>query len=111
PLALLSLTLSQAVFSASMAATLDGHLRDQAYYQAGADVRLAELGESTGSPNEAGAGGSSVSGSTAGEDAGARWLFLPISEHLKVPGVRAAARVGDWTVLSDLGGQQETGRL
>ena len=47
PLLLLTITLSLATFSASMAATLDGHLRDQAYYQVGADVNLAELGEDT----------------------------------------------------------------
>ncbi|HEY4722794.1 MAG TPA: FtsX-like permease family protein, partial [Anaerolineae bacterium] len=47
PLLLLTITLSLATFSASMAATLDEHLRDQAYYQVGADMHLAELGEDT----------------------------------------------------------------
>ena len=47
PLLLLSLTLSLATFTASMASTLDSHLMDSVYYQVGADQHLVELGEST----------------------------------------------------------------
>jgi len=113
PLLLLSLTLSLAAFSASMAVTLDEHLTDQVYYQVGADLNLAELGESTEEPQQGpGLPGQPVVPQSSGEEEeGPRWLFLPVSEHLAVPGVQAAARVGDYTAASNLGGRQQTGRL
>jgi putative ABC transport system permease protein len=91
PMLLLILTLSLAVFTASMAQTLDDSIVDRAYYDVGSDVRLVELGESTqvgglGSPG----GGPS---STDEEDEGPAWLFLPVSEHEAVEGVERAARV------------------
>jgi putative ABC transport system permease protein len=110
PLLLLTITLSLATFSASMAATLDGHLRDQAYYQVGADVNLAELGEDTTEQQQTTLPGQSSVPPPRKEDE-PRWLFVPVSEHLRVPGVQAAARVGDYSVTSDIGGRQQTGRL
>jgi len=109
PLLLLSVSLSLAAFTASMAATLDEHLADRIYYQVGADMALAELGESTAEPAQPGFG--NEPGASLPQAEGPRWLFLPVSEHLKVPGVRAAARVGDYSAASGLGGQQESGRL
>lgn len=106
PLALLILTLSLAAFTASMALTLDTSLADQAYYRAGADLRLAELGENTA---ETPAGGPGLGGQTA--PAAAQWVFLPVSEHLAVPGVAAAARVGAFTALARPGERTEVGRL
>lgn len=106
PLALLILTLSLAVFTASMALTLDTSLTDQAYYRAGADLRLAELGENTA---ETPTGGPGLGGQTA--PAAAQWVFLPVSEHLTVPGVLAAARVGAFTALARPGERTEVGRL
>lgn len=106
PLALLILTLSLATFTASMALTLDTSLTDQAYYRAGADLRLAELGENTA---ETPAGGPGLGGQTA--PAAAQWVFLPVSEHLAVPGVAAAARVGAFTALARPGERTEVGRL
>ena len=116
PLLLLSLTLSLAIYTASMAATLDSHLVDRIYYQTGADLSVAELGESTQTPEASGSSSPSSSlgqtGAAAGDDTeGPRWLFLPVSEHLRVPGVRAAARVGDYSATSNIGGRQQTGRL
>jgi putative ABC transport system permease protein len=116
PLLLLSLTLSLAAFSASMAVTLDEHLADSVYYQVGADLNLAELGESTdtrsgtGTPEQPGLSGQPAAPSSSEED-GPRWLFLPVSEHLRVQGVYAAARVGDYSAASNLGGRQQAGRL
>jgi putative ABC transport system permease protein len=110
PLLLLALTLSLAAFSASMAVTLDEHLVDRVYYQTGADLNLAEMGESTESAEQLGLSGQSAASSTA-EGAGPRWLFLPVSEHLQVPGVRAAARVGDYMASASISGRQEAGRL
>jgi len=85
PLVLLVMTLSLSAFVASLAQTLDRHLYDQSYYRFGADMRVAETGDET--VQEIGA----LGGNT---DAGARWYFMPVSEHLSVPGVERAARVG-----------------
>jgi putative ABC transport system permease protein len=111
PLLLLSLTLSLATFTASMAATLDNHLQDQIYYQVGADLNLAEIGESTEEPDQPSLLNQPATTSRDEDDEGPRWLFLPVSEHLRVPGVRAAARVGDYGATFNLGGRQQTSRL
>jgi putative ABC transport system permease protein len=116
PLLLLSLTLSLATFTASMAVTLDGHLHDQVYYQLGADLNLAELGESTESPEQSTLVGQpeasqgEASGTSTDQDE-PRWLFLPVSEHLRVTGVQEAARVGNYGATSNIGGRTQTGRL
>ncbi len=95
PLILLVMTLSLSTFTATLAQTLDRHMHDQTYYKVGADVHVIELGELQG-------GGQSAIGGTptgnpantaAEEDSQPLWYFLPVSEHLKVPGVEAAARV------------------
>ena len=112
PLLLLSLTVSLAVFTASMAVTLDDHLADQVYYQIGADLNLAELGESTEDSNQSSVNSNqlSVSGNQSSDDE-PRWLFLPVEEHLRAPGVQAAARVGDYSATASIGGRQQAGRL
>jgi len=109
PLMLLILTLSLSAFTASLAQTLDHHLYDQTYYQIGADMHLVELGESTETQSPAGIFGGGESVAPQGEEEeGPRWLFLPVSEHLKVPGVQAAARVGRYKATTQLsGGSQE----
>jgi len=94
PLVLLVLTLSLSAFTASLAQTLDHHLHDQTYYQIGADMNLSELGERTGTEVENPLGINTGLPSASGD--GPRWLFLPVSEHLKIPGVQAAARVGSF---------------
>ncbi len=111
PLLLLALTLSLAMFTASMAVTLDGHLRDRVYYQVGADLNLAELGESTATPDQPTLFGQPTAPTAETDKDEPRWLFLPVSEHLRVPGVRAAARVGDYTATANIGGSTQTGRL
>ena len=113
PLMLLVLTLSLSAFTASLAETLDDHLYDQMYYQVGADMRLVELGESTqtsASPFAGAGGGASelTEEEEEEEEAGPAWLFLPVSEHLEVAGVQAAARVGRYRAITQLsGGSQE----
>ncbi|MBV7327727.1 ABC transporter permease [Chloroflexi bacterium TSY] len=108
PLVLLVLTLSLSTFTASLARTLDNHLFDQVYYETGSDTWLVELG--TTNDNSAGVPG--ADGGTDGLGAGAattdtssgdssvinevRWVFIPVAEHLKVPGIRAATRVGEF---------------
>ncbi len=100
PLVLLILTLSLSAFTASLAQTLDNHLYDQSYYRTGADMRLVELGRSdlaaeSGGSATGGGSGASASTSSAAEE-GPNWVFLPVSEHLRVPEITGAARVGDF---------------
>jgi putative ABC transport system permease protein len=110
PLLLLSLTVSLATFTASMAVTLDSHLWDQVYYQAGADMNLAELGESTEETETVTLPGQETTSDTTSEDE-PLWLFLPVSEHLTVSGVEAAARVGDYSATANIGGRQQAGQI
>jgi putative ABC transport system permease protein len=108
PMLLLILTLSLAVFTASMALTLDNSIVDRAYYDVGADFRLIELGEST----ESGGGGFGGEAPAADEeDEGPDWLFLPVSEHENVPGVERAARVWSREVTARAGGGSVKGTL
>jgi putative ABC transport system permease protein len=111
PLLLLILTLSLAAFSASMAKTLDASLSDQTYYRTGGDVLLLETGWDTtegggGAPGEEG-------GDTAEdeEDTGPLWYFLPVADHLKVPGVEAATRIGQYTAVARLQKREQKGQF
>jgi putative ABC transport system permease protein len=108
PMLLLILTLSLAVFTASMALTLDKSIVDRAYYEVGADFRLIELGEST-DTGLGGFGGDAPAGEE--EDEGPDWLFLPVSEHENVPGVERAARVWSREVSARVGGGSVKGTL
>jgi putative ABC transport system permease protein len=110
PLLLLTLTVSLATFTASMAVTLDEHLWDQVYYKVGADLNLAELGESTEETEETTLVGQEEDADEADEDE-PLWLFLPVSEHLDVSGVEAAARVGDYSATANIGGRQQAGQI
>ena len=111
PLLLLSLTVSLATFTASMAVTLDEHLADQVYYQVGTDLYLAELGESTEETTQVTLPGQSTTTTTTDTSTEPQWLFLPVSEHLSVPSVEAAARVGDYIATANIGGRQQAGRI
>jgi len=108
PLVLLILTLSLSTFTASLAQTLDAHLYDNNYYAVGADGRLTELGRTTpvdetapasDGASEIGGGGSGASTSGGAQDSviqQEKWVFLPVSEHLRIPEIQAATRVGDF---------------
>ncbi len=111
PLLLLSLTLSLATFTASMATTLDKHLDDQIYYKVGADLNLTELGENTADREQPTLPGQPTPTPTENDENEAQWLFLPVSDHLEAPGVQAAARVGDYSATTNIGGRQQTGQL
>jgi putative ABC transport system permease protein len=101
PLVLLILTLSLSTFTASLAQTLDAHLHDQTYYQTGADALLVELGQTTAAPTDStatasGAAAPSSSSTESSEISEQRWVFVPVSEHMNVPEIQAAARIGDF---------------
>ncbi|RPI48794.1 MAG: FtsX-like permease family protein, partial [Chloroflexi bacterium] len=110
PLLLLTLTVSLATFTASMAVTLDSHLGDQVYYQVGADLALVELGESTEETEQVSLPGQGTETETESEEE-ALWLFLPVEDHLEVPGVEAAARVGSYSARANIGGRQQAGQI
>jgi len=115
PLVLLMLTLGLAVYMASLAQTLDNHLYDQNYYAVGAEANLVELGASNQVATTFGAGASATpaadaqTGAPGVESADVPtepdWVFIPVSEHLKIPGIEAAARVGDFGSAVQVGGK------
>jgi putative ABC transport system permease protein len=101
PLLLLILTLSLAAFSASMAATLDSALTTAIGYQIGAATQLLETGESTAQQP----GGQNQPPTQVDIQEEPRYLFVPVSDHLEVPGITAATRVGTYSdVAIQLGG-------
>lgn len=104
PLLLLILTLSLATFSASMAATLDGALTQALTYQIGAPTQLLETGQSTERR------GNQPQQRRDIQDE-ARFLFVPVSDHLSVPGITAAARVGTYDATLTLGGVNQQAQL
>jgi putative ABC transport system permease protein len=96
-LLLLVLTLSLATFSASMARTLDGSLHQAIHYQVGAATRLIETGQSTEQAQPARTLGSDVQQPARRTiEEAARFLFAPVDDHLAVPGIVAATRVGSY---------------
>lgn len=100
PMLLLILTLALATFTSSLAATMDRSLIDQVRYGVGGDMRLIEPGEDTRSAfSVAPTGGTEAATTTA--NAGPRWLFLPVSEHLKVDGITSATRVGRYAATGN----------
>jgi putative ABC transport system permease protein len=78
PLVLLVLTLGLSAFTASLARTLDSQLDKQKHYQTGADLNVFELGTTF-----------NDSASTAPV-----FTFGEVTEHLALPGVDSATRVG-----------------
>ncbi|HMD80830.1 MAG TPA: hypothetical protein VKE92_05945, partial [Anaerolineales bacterium] len=77
PLVLLVLTLGLSAFTASLARTLDSQLNKQMRYQVGADINLYEIGTTFNedSPNPV-------------------FTFAPVEDHLSIPEVQSATRVG-----------------
>ncbi len=114
PMMLLILTLALATFTSSLAETLDSSLNDQVRYDVGGDMSLLEPGEDTqsgglfglASSGDASNSSSSSSSSTDEETAGPRWLFAPVSDHLKVDGVEAATRVGLYSATAKVNSGQ-----
>lgn len=118
PVLLLSLTLALAIFTSSMAATLDRHLDQQMRYTVGGDARILgvghdnrqmqigfteveTLGRSSANTDSAQEGASA--GDPTRQSAGPRWLFLPVTDYLKAPGVTDATRVGQYPIAPEFG--------
>jgi putative ABC transport system permease protein len=90
PLVLLVLTLGLSAFTASLARTLDIQLDKQIHYQVGTDINLYELGTTFNEDNPAPV-----------------YTFGPLEEHLSIPGVQSATRVGRYK----FSGTAQTGPL
>lgn len=119
PLLLLILTLSLAVFTASLAQTMSRQITAEIHYRFGADMRLKEVGESieidplglspSGSAPNSGSDGGQQESTTA--EGYTSWSFLPVAEHQDAPGVRAVARVGRYKALAEVGQWRQEGRF
>jgi putative ABC transport system permease protein len=75
-------------------------------------MHLVELGGATGAAVAEAAGGVSSGGgggASAGGATDSQWRFLPVSEHLTVPGVQVAARVARYPATSHLSGMTQEG--
>ncbi|HUV07952.1 MAG TPA: FtsX-like permease family protein, partial [Spirochaetia bacterium] len=103
PLLLLILTTGLASFTASMARTLDSHIVDRAYYEAGGDFRLVERGELIGEEYSGPGLGAITSEQQKAfieePEEEPHWEFIPVFEYANLPGVRQALRVGNYKVL------------
>jgi putative ABC transport system permease protein len=100
PLILLIVTLSLSIYTATLAQTLDQALYDQEYYQVGADMHLVEWGDNPESENPF----FSPAPGNIDSDAPITYFFLPVWEHLDIPGVQSAARIGRYNGYTDLSG-------
>jgi putative ABC transport system permease protein len=99
PLLLLIFTVGLAVFSASIAYTLDQHLVDSSYFRVGADMRFVEIGVPSRQSSSVGVLGGTVGESnvpTADQPETLYYTFVPVEEHLRIPGVRNATRIGHY---------------
>jgi putative ABC transport system permease protein len=95
PLLLLIIATAIATFGASTAKTLDSHLIDSTYFEAGADLRLVETGESN-QPRISGAmfGSADAQQPPAPQEKKPEyWSFMPVEDHGKIDGVDAFGRM------------------
>ncbi len=111
PLLLLILTLSLATFSAAMAATHDAALQSAIRYQVGAQTQLLETGQSTEQPAAGQPGAQPQAAEQRDIREEPRFLFIPVSDHLEVPGILAVARVGTYEATIPLGGVNRPAQL
>ncbi len=99
PLGLLVLTIGLAVFTASLARTVDLQLYDQSFYRVGSDLNLLTL-----PPSASGFGPQSNSDELL-------FTHLPVSAYERLPHVQKAARVGNYELKSQVDGVRVTGRF
>ena len=86
-----------ATFGASTAKTLDGHLTDSVYFVTGADLRLEEDAQSS-KPKPSGEPGGQPQQPPPDDGKPEIWSFLPVEDHMTIPGVQAYARMATLSV-------------
>ena len=119
PLLLLILTLSLAVFTASLAQTMGMQIVAEIRYRFGADMRLTEVGESieidplglTSTSSKEDSDTDAVSQESTSVEGYTSWSFLPVAEHRDAPGVQAVARVGRYRALAEVGQWRREGHF
>lgn len=99
PLGLLILTTGLAVFTASLARTVDLQLYDQSFYQTGADLNFVTI-----PPSPIGFGPQANSDELL-------FTFLPVSTYERLSGITHAARVGTYDVQSQVDGRTISGQF
>ena len=99
PLGLLILTVGLAVFTASLARTIDLQLYDQSFYQIGADINLV-----TAPPSPLGFGPQTVTDELL-------YTFLPASAYERLSVIKHATRVGTYDVHSQIDGRRVSGQF
>jgi putative ABC transport system permease protein len=100
PLLLIIVSLALGVYTLSLAASLDRWLIDRMYYRVGADLTFEPY-----PPEDLGAAAGPEASMDTGPTSGI-WIPLPY-EFLRLPGVVAAARVGDFPLEIDLAADEE----
>ncbi|MEM7801021.1 MAG: FtsX-like permease family protein, partial [Chloroflexota bacterium] len=98
PFILLVLTVSFAIYTASLALTLDYHLYDQLFYRSGADINLY-------TPPQI----DRFSFDPAPTDTLNNFVILPMSEYEGIEGVRSATRVGEYGFSTQIGSDSFSG--
>jgi putative ABC transport system permease protein len=125
PVLLLALTLGLAIFTSSMAATLDRQLDQETYFSVGADARLvgtgqdnrAMLASTAAAPADDSGQVNFAPDRISGRDTqkaedGPRWVFLPISDYAQVGAVRSATRLGRYPLSPQFSvGDDETSQF
>jgi putative ABC transport system permease protein len=120
PLMLLILTLSLSAYTASLAVTVDRHLYDQTYYSVGGDLKFLDFGETQPNANPFTSGGAATATDTSSSSSSSgfampgastepTWVFLPVQEYLKIPGITRSARVGRYPASASIGGNDIDG--
>ena len=99
PLGLLILTVGLAVFTASLARTVDLQLFDETFYQVGADVSLITV-----PPSASGFGPQSNTDELL-------FTFLPVSAYQRLPHIKQATRVGSYELRGQIDGRPIPGRF
>jgi putative ABC transport system permease protein len=72
---------------------------------------LGETGENAEAEAAASGGGAAAEGSSLSATDAAGWMFVPVSEHLKVPEIKGATRVGSYPVTAVIGKSSASGRF
>lgn len=119
PLLLLILTLSLAVFTASLAQTMSKQIVAEVRYRFGADMRLTEVGESieidplgiSSSSNTNDENSDEAPQESASADGFTPWSFLPVAEHSDAPGVQAVTRVGRYKAVAEVAQWKQEGQF
>ena len=118
PLMLLIITVNIAIFTTTLATTVDQHLYDQLFYKIGSEMRFIDYGENrlfgstTTTTTSSGNSGSfddifGTQSTTTTTKYSGTWAFLPVEYYLQMPGATAVSRLGDYSMKPGFSNAQE----